>query len=251
MMDSPIRLAASCSLAIVLCGCAAQGGALSEVQDTIAAVVLPPEQAAQLGEKMAQQIEAKQPLAGPALQQRVSRVGQQVVAAARNVPSAYDFEFKVLQAPETLNAFALPGGKIYATSGLLRAAESDAQLASVLAHEVAHVTERHIADRMATTYGAQLLSAAALGSDPGALVQLASSVLQQGFVMKYSREQELQADRVGIRMLDQAGYDPHAAISMFRKLGQGGGAQAPAFFSSHPPIGDRIDRLQDIIARRD
>lgn len=80
------------------------------------------------------------------MQARVERIGRRVLAAAGDVPQPYDFSFKVLQDPETINAFAVPGGQIYVTSGLVEAAQSEAQLASIVAHEVAHVTERHAAD---------------------------------------------------------------------------------------------------------
>jgi predicted Zn-dependent protease len=120
----------------------------------------------------------------------------------------------------------------------------------VLAHEIAHVAARHIAERLATSYGVQTLAAAALGENPGLVAGLASSVLQQGLLLKYSRTQELEADRLGLRYLVRAGYDPHAAIAMFRKLGAQGGAEPPQFFSSHPSTGDRIEQLKEIIASR-
>lgn len=234
----------------ILGGCAAEGGVLSEVQEAAADLFLPPEQAAQLGARMAQEIEAKQPLHPSAqLQSRVARFGQQVLAQAGEVPQAYDFSFKAIEDPDTVNAFALPGGQIYVTSGLVELAGTDAQLASVLAHEVAHVTERHIAERLATSYGVQALGAAALGADAGTVSQLVGSVLQQGFLLKYSRDQELQADRVGVRYLRQAGYDPNAAIAMFRKLQQASGDGPPVFLSSHPSTGDRIEQLREVIAR--
>jgi predicted Zn-dependent protease len=220
----------------------------------VADVVLPPEQAAQLGAQMAQNIEAQQGLhPDAAMQARVDRIGRRVLRAAPDMPDAYDFSFDVLQAPDTLNAFALPGGKIYATSALVELAGSDAELASVLAHEIAHVAERHIADRLAAQYGVQALAAAALGQNPGLVAGLAGSVLQQGLLMKYSREQELQADRRGLAYLRAAGYDPQAAVAMFRKLGaarEGGDGGLARFFASHPGTEERIDQLQDIIARR-
>ena len=229
--------------------CTTQQGPLSEVQNLLADAILPPEQAAQLGQKLAQEIEGNEALhPSEALQERAARIGEPIVAAAAPMPQAYDFSFKVLQDADTLNAFALPGGQIYVTSGLMQAADSEAQLASVLAHEVAHVTERHVADRLATSYGVQLLGAVALGQNPGALTQIAGSLLQQGIVLKYSRTQELQADRVGLSYLEEAGYDPSAAVAMFRKLAPGGENQAPAFLSSHPAMQERIERLESLIA---
>lgn len=236
--------------ASLIAGCSASGGQLQEVQEAAAELLLPPQQAAQLGARMAQEIEANQPLhPSNELQQRVSRIGQRLLAQAGEAPEAYNFTFKVLEEPKTVNAFAIPGGHIYVTSGLMQLAGSEAELASVLAHEIAHVTERHIAERMATNYGVQALAGAALGQSPGTVTQLASSVLQQGFLMKYSRSQELQADRVGLGYLRQAGYNPHAAISIFQKLAKGGDESAPTFLSSHPATDQRIEQLKEIIAQ--
>jgi predicted Zn-dependent protease len=194
----------------------------------VADVVLPPEQAAQLGAQMAQNIEAQQGLhPDAAMQARVDRIGQRMLRAAPDMPDACEFSFDVLQAPDTLNAFALPGGKIYATSALVELAGSDAELASVLAHEIAHVAERHIADRLAAQYGVQTLAAAALGQNPGLVA--------------------------GLAYLRAAGYDPQAAVAMFRKLGaarEGVDGGLARLFASHPGTGERIDQLQDIIARR-
>lgn len=112
----------------ILGGCAAEGGVLSEVQEAAADLFLPPEQAAQLGARMAQEIEAKQPLHPSAeLQARVARLGERVLAQAGEVPQAYDFSFKAIENPDTVNAFALPGGQIYVTSGLVELAGTDAQ----------------------------------------------------------------------------------------------------------------------------
>src|SRR5688572_16532357 len=131
-MNRVLRLFAAACCAAMLSACGTSGP-LSEVQEVIADLVLPPEQAAQLGARMAQEIEAKERLHPSAsLQQRVAGIGKRVLEAAGEVPERYDFSFKVLARPDVVNAFALPGGQIYVTSGLVQAAGSDAELASVL-----------------------------------------------------------------------------------------------------------------------
>ena len=240
-------LASSALALAVSTGCSS----LSGVQGVIGDAVLPPAQAAQLGDRMASQVESEKPLdPSSASQQRIAGIGRRLLPHANTARAPYDFTFKVIEEPGTVNAFALPGGHIYATSGLLQLADTDGQLASVVAHEIAHVTQRHIAERMATQYGLQVLGSVALGGDAGTLSQLAGSVVQQGFLMKYSREQELEADRVGLGIMKRAGYNPEAAVEMFRKLAAGEGKGGPAFFSSHPTTGRRIEQLQGLIARQ-
>ena len=246
MKSTWVRLAllACCSAPPLLAGC----GSLDSLQEAVADVVLPPEQAAELGDRMAREIESKQPLdPRAARQQQVRRIGQRLLAQAGPVPGGPDFSFKVIQQPETVNAFALPGGHVYVTSGMMDLLDGEDELAAVIGHEIAHVTERHIAERMATSYGLQAAASMALGQDPGQLSALVASALQQGFLLKYSRDQELQADRVGVGLMRRAGYDPRAAIEVFRKLAAGGGQRAPAFLSSHPSHAARIEQLQRII----
>ena len=238
---APVLIAAALAT-----GCASTGGAFDGVQGIVADFVLPPEQAAQLGARAASEIEAKKRTYRNA---GLEQIGHRLLAQAGPLPRAYAFTFKVIDEGKTVNAFALPGGQIYVTSAMMQLASTEGQIAAVLAHEIAHVTERHVAERLAADYSIQALTAAALGQNAGAVTQLAGSVLQQGFLMRYSRSHELEADRVGLGLMRRAGYDPRDAVTIFRKLESGSGGGSPEFLSSHPSNERRIEQLEDLIRR--
>lgn len=185
----------------------------------------------------------------------VSRVGQRV--AQNTERSDVQYQFFVLDTP-TVNAFALPGGYVYVTRGILALANTEAQLASVLAHEIGHVTARHSAERyshgVVTSLGAAVL-AAALDSNTAAQ---AASIGSELYITSYSRKQESQADDLGIRYLDRAGYDPRAMAEFLTNLSrytafeaQESGKSAAAgtsYFSTHPQTEDRAAQAASIAA---
>lgn len=200
----------------------------------------------------------------PALQRYVEGVGSRLVAVSEL--SGNTFTFTILDS-DIVNAFALPGGYVYISRGLLALAENEAQLAGVLAHEIGHVTARHTAQRYDRAQQASLGAAAAqiggailggmLGGQGGAQVggQLAGQAGQLGgtaYVQGFSREQEYQADELGVRYLARAGYDPQAMAtfldqldeesSLRRELAGGQASEAPNWLSSHPRAVDRVER---------
>lgn len=160
------------------------------------------------------------------------------------------FTFTIVDSP-TVNAFALPGGYVYVTRGLMALANSEAELAGVIAHEIGHVTARHPAQRyshgMVASLGATLLGILTESPDLGRLGRLAAGLYIQG----YSREQEYEADRLGVRYLARAGYDPMAMASFLKALeaddaltqmiaGEKGAEPPLDLFRSHPRTADRI-----------
>ncbi|WP_200342241.1 M48 family metalloprotease [Rhodovibrio sodomensis] len=152
--------------------------------------------------------------ADPELQAYVSSIGN-LLAQTSELPRL-DWTFTVLNSP-VVNAFALPGGFVYVSRGLIALADNEAQLASVLAHEIGHVTARHSAQR----YGSQQLAGIASvlsGALLGRPAAQATSALSQVALASYSREQELEADTLGIRYLTRAGYDPEASAAFLAKL---------------------------------
>ncbi|UUX51154.1 M48 family metalloprotease [Nisaea acidiphila] len=174
----------------------------------------------------------------PELTAYVTRIGKRL-AATSEMPDL-DFKFTVLDTPD-VNAFALPGGYVYVTRGLIALAENEAELAGVIAHEIGHVTARHSAERysraVATNLGATLLGILA---DSRAVADIAS----QGatlYLQSYSRDQEFQADTLGVRYLNRAGYDTGAMASFLSKMGEASRLQAQMSGSDHDP--DAINLL--------
>lgn len=188
----------------------------------------------------------------PAIQTYVDWVGEKL-AKASDLPDL-KFKFTVLNDPK-INAFALPGGFVYITRGLVALAENEAEMAGVLAHEIGHITARHTAQRystaMATNLGLMGLSiAGSIFGVPGNLNSLAGQVGQL-YLQSYSREQELESDMLAVRYMSRVGYDPRALETFFRKMGQhtsisqrsqGRPDEDPAgsILSTHPRTADRI-----------
>ncbi|HLV60248.1 MAG TPA: M48 family metallopeptidase [Fredinandcohnia sp.] len=211
-------------------------------------LLLPPEQEARLGAELAAEVRQREKMLDDAeVQEWIARVQNRIVGAVPADDRQFEFETQVIDDPETINAFALPGGYLFVYSGLIAAAESEAEVASVLAHEVAHVTLDHPAQQLATRLGVDTLQAILLGDRPGAIAQLGAGIAAQGYIAAYSREDEAEADRFGLSYLAAAGYDPQAMVSFFRKLerleGEGSSA-VDRFFASHPSSADRARELE-------
>lgn len=182
----------------------------------------------------------------------VRDLGQGLVASAR--PSPFEFRFFVVEDPQ-LNAFAVPGGAIYVNTGLILDADDVSQLIGVIAHEMGHVTARHVAENYnrsrATGVVAQIVSLAIgilTGSSIGAQGgQLLSGVAAQAYLATYTRDAEREADQLAIETMIRGGWDPNGMGAMFQKLMEqsSGGAHMPQFLSSHPATAERIQNVAD------
>lgn len=181
----------------------------------------------------------------------VTRVGNRIAQVA-DTP-AYDWDFKVIDDDEQINAFALPGGKVGIYTGILPVAQTEAGLATVMAHEVAHVAARHGGERVSSGVLAQLgavgISAALGGGDPyvrEAVMQAYGLGANVGVLLPFSRGQESEADRIGLIYMAQAGYDPREAIAFWERMDEAvrGQGQPPEFLSTHPGYGTRINNLR-------
>ena len=187
----------------------------------------------------------------PLITEYVNRVGQNIVLHSdAKVP----FTIKVIDSDE-VNAFALPGGFFYVNKGLLLAADNEAELAGVMAHEIAHVAARHAVENQTK---ATLLEYAALGGSiflggiPGMIYQNTAGIGLLGIFMKFSRGAEEEADRLGVQYMYAAGYDPGAMATMFEKL-EAKNKKKPGFisraFATHPAPPDRRASAQALAAR--
>jgi predicted Zn-dependent protease len=199
-----------------------------------------------MGAQLAAQVEQQEKVLQDAqIQEYIDMIGNRLVGVAPRQDVTYTFE--VIDAPDTINAFALPGGYLYVYTGLLKLCENEAELASVMAHEIAHVAEHHHGESFTRQYGVQLLSDLVLGENPHAAAQVTADLLGTGVMMRYSRDNEREADLLGMNMLVHAGYNPDAMLTFLRKLvaadQQAGGLSLP-IFASHPPTQERMQSLQ-------
>src|SRR5690242_8142609 len=187
----------------------------------------------------------------PVITEYVNRVGQNIVLHSdAKVP----FTIKVIDSDE-VNAFALPGGFFYVNKGLILAADNEAELAGVMAHEIAHVAARHAVENQTK---ASLLEYAALGGSiflggiPGMIYQNTAGIGLLGIFMKFSRSAEEEADRLGVQYMYAAGYDPSAMATMFEKL-EAKNKKKPGFisraFATHPAPPDRRAAALALAAR--
>lgn len=185
----------------------------------------------------------------------VDEIGFKIVnanPAVRN--SGYEFDFHLLDDPETVNAFALPGGPIFITTALFNRLETEGQLAGVLGHEIGHVVGRHSAERIANQKLTEGLTGAVVvatsdGQDPNTAAARIAQLVGNFINMSYGREDELQSDELGVVFMAEAGYDPRSLIGVMEILeAASGGASGPEFASTHPNPGNRVARIEETIA---
>ena len=175
---------------------------------------------------------------------QVRRVGARVAQAAQKPD--YKWEFNVLDEPNTINAWALPGGKVAVYTGLLNLGVTDAELAAVMGHVVAHALAQHSRERMSEAM-AQQIGMEALGASgklgDGAL-QAVNIALGIGVGLPFGRKQESEADYIGLELMAKAGYDPRAAITFWHKMENASGGKPPEFLSTHPSSEHRIRDIE-------
>ena len=181
-------------------------------------------------------------------QQFVDEVGFKVVNGSAACDPEWQYDFTLLRDPQTINAFALPGGQIFITAALFDRLETEGQLAGVLGHEIGHVVARHSAQRMAKQQLSQGMTGAVLVASGSSSEAALAAAIASMVNMKYGREDELQSDELGVKFMSQAGYDPRAMIGVQEILDQaGGGGAPPEFMSTHPSTGNRIAIIQETI----
>lgn len=220
--------------------------------------VFSPQLERKVGEAIMRDIRADRDfLEDPEITDYLNSLGYRLAAASPN--NRQDFEFFAVR-DSTLNAFALPGGFIGVHSGLILTAQSESELAGVLAHEIAHVTQRHISRMVAQESRNSLISIAALAvsilaaranSDIGAA---AAAVTQAGLIqssLDFTRENEREADRVGFQIMQESGLDPGGMASIFDRMGKFNRLydnNAPSYLRTHPLSTDRLADIQNRLA---
>lgn len=208
------------------------------------------DQERELGNNFAVEIEKQHQMVNdPEVTRYVDRVGRRLLGGAREVN--FDYVFKVVK-DDSVNAFAIPGGRVYVNTGLLKAADSETELAAVMAHEISHSVARHGTRQLTQQYGYSLVLSLVLGDNPNLLAQLAAQLFGQAGMMSYSREFENQADYLGVETMSRAGYNPLGMETFFQKLaaiGERNPNALASFFSSHPLTAERIRRVDAEIAK--
>jgi len=249
----PLTLSVAAALGVILFSC-------TTVPDTGRSSFnfIPNTHLSQMGLTEFEKIKAEKRRSGNSTQ--LAAVGRVSERLRRIVPMpGAQWEF-VLFDDSTPNAFALPGGKVGVNSGIFKVARNDAQLAAVIGHELAHVVAGHSGERMSTgilgAVGVAVLDTA-LGSGRSSSQRAVTSGVAGAAVglgmLRFSRSQELEADRLGALYMARAGYDPHESIQLWQNFAadrsQTGGSRAPAFLSTHPLDSTRIDSLRAYMPR--
>jgi predicted Zn-dependent protease len=216
-------------------------------------VAMTPEQEVAIGLKAAPEMAAQMGGLSQNAKARalVERIGARLARESVAAKSPYRFSFHVLADRRTVNAFALPGGPIFITEGLLSQLRTEGELAGVLGHEIGHVIARHSSERLAKQQLTQgLISAVVVGSGDYTSAQIAQ-VAGNMINMRYGREDELESDALGIRIAYEAGYDPRAMAGVMEVLAKAsGGSKQPEFASTHPAPENRQARIKEEIAKR-
>jgi predicted Zn-dependent protease len=191
---------------------------------------------------------------GPEYDQ-VVRVAKRLESVTGEAAKNFDWQVSVVQSDEQ-NAFCLPGGKIVVYTGILPITQTEAGLATVLGHEMAHATSHHGAQRV---YKENMMNTLLMGAsgalgdmDPAqrqTVMGLLGAGAKYGKLLPFSRENETEADEIGVLFMARAGFDPHESISFWLRMERVGGGQPPEFMSTHPAHGTRIERLKALLPR--
>lgn len=255
-MNKPILLFASLSTSVILSLTTLSGCETNAATGRSQYSALSPEQEVQLGKEAAPQIvqEHGGSLADTTLSAYVTAIGAKMAATTEGTNPQLPWNFTILNS-DILNAFALPGGEVFISRGLMQRMTNEAQLAGVLGHEIGHVTARHTNDRIwkstlvggIASIGSSILTEG-LGPDIG---QIAPQVVQMGgetVVLRFSREDELEADKLGMRYMANVGYNPTGQRQVMQILEAAAGEpEQSEWFSTHPYPKTRIDQIDRLL----
>jgi hypothetical protein len=211
-----------------------------------------PQQDVEMGREVAKQAESQLQIVNDRQATAyIDSLGKRLAAHAPG--EKYPYQFRIVN-DTAINAFALPGGFVYVNRGAIDAADTEAQIAGVMAHEIGHVALRHGTNQASKAYVAQAplaILGGVLGSNSvgGVLAQLGVSFATSSLLLKYSRDAESQADLMGTQILYDSGYDPKAMVEFFEKIQAESKGRAVQFFSDHPNPENRITNVQHEIER--
>jgi predicted Zn-dependent protease len=213
-------------------------------------ILLPPEDEAKLGQQLEAELATKvRFVSDPSVTGYVNDLAQKIFAAARREDPALAVKVHVIDDPKTVNAFATPGSQLYVYTGLLLAAQDEAELAGVLGHETGHIVARHPARQMVNQFGLESLASIVLGRNAPALARMGATVASQGYLLANSRTDETEADEFGARFASGANFDPHALGQFLQRISAKSGEPPGVlvFLSDHPTTPNRVAHLEQYI----
>ncbi|MBW7909269.1 MAG: M48 family metallopeptidase [Kiritimatiellae bacterium] len=217
-------------------------------------VALSAEQEAALGLSSYQEVLSQSRVieSGPEVDM-VKRVAHRLTQVVPESAKNFDWRVSVVDSPQ-VNAFCLPGGKIVVYTGILPVAQNEAGLATVLGHEIAHATARHGAQRVFQQQGLQIALSGARGAlgdmsieQQRAIMGLLGAGAQYGLALPFSRDHELEADRLGLHYMARAGYDPRESVAFWKRMMENAGDKPPEIMSTHPADSTRISQLEELL----
>lgn len=210
-------------------------------------LLLPANQVDEMGVTAYAQMKEENPLSSS--EQQTAYVRCVATAITSTLDDSQQWEINLFQ-DDSANAFALPGGKIGVNTGLLKVANNQSQLATVIGHEIGHVQAQHSNERMSLQYatqgGMQVLGALA-GADSAAKQGVLAALgvgAQYGLTLPFSRKHEAEADIIGLQLMAQAGFDPRESVSLWQNMSAANGEEPPEFMSTHPSNSTRINGLE-------
>ena len=189
----------------------------------------------------------------PATVARVNRITDELIEQAvimRPETKNWDWQVKVIDDPEVVNAWCMAGGKMAIYTGLIEKLEpSDDEIAQVMGHEISHALANHTAEQMSVAMGTSLgVMVIGMATDKPAVSMTAAAIAAKlAIELPNSRTAELEADRIGIELAAKAGYDPNAAVTLWQKMEEVGGGTPPEFMSTHPSPGNRQETLKSYV----
>jgi predicted Zn-dependent protease len=212
-------------------------------------MLLSEDQDIEIGKSYAPEIEKQMggKIPDEALQNYVNAVGQKIARVSHK--QRFKYEFSALT-DESVNAFALPGGYIFITKGMLKSLQTEAQLAGILAHEVAHVVARDVANAMSKQIGIDLLLSALTSEETSQTLVTVAQLGTQIIALKFSRQDEVEADIGGLDYMIAAGYNPYGLVETMEMLAAQNNERPVEFLSTHPPPENRSAYLKQAIISR-
>jgi beta-barrel assembly-enhancing protease len=236
------RAAAAACLAVAVLGCASSGVNRGQIN------LISLQEEWQLGRQLEADLARQLRLVDdPAALAYLDETGQRIVRQTEmaNLP----WTFHLVANPE-INAFNIPGGHVYVNTGLIAEADDAAEFAGVLAHEISHGVSRHGTEQLSRSYGISILGSVLLGQNPQAYQQILAQIVAQGSLARFSRGAESEADRLGVRYMYDAGFDPRGLVEVFQRLlasRRGRPSSVERFFSTHPLTEERLAEARKMI----